>query len=250
VPNTLEISGGVRVAWACAVVNAGQATIAHTLDGDPAGIRAIADHLRTALPPPKTPTESLYAAHELVLLLERIGDALQHEGFHARFARKRCGLRPESLYGRLLPGPTLTVTEVITVWQALFEEWFDQHHAYPASLRAKTILQHRFSEPWTVASLARTVGASRTRLLTEFDRAFGIPPKEYLVRVRLREGLRRMRRAEFDVASAVNSVGYKSPVKFAARLRRYTSHTPARIRRMAPADFEALLDQRLRLHMF
>jgi AraC-like DNA-binding protein len=248
VPNTQQIAAGVRIPWACAVLNVCQGMLSYTLDGDPGCVDAIADRLRAELPPPQTVTESVYVGHQLVAILEGIGEAL-HTQFHFRFVRGDCGLRPDHLYTRLMPGPRLTAGEVIAVWQALFRRWFDEHHEYPPALRAKMLLQRRFSDPWTVTSLAQAIGTSRSTLLADFQEAFGMRPAEYVTRLRLREGLRRFRDPKLDALEAVNSVGYKSLAKFAARQRRYTSQTPSRIRRMSAGDFEALLNERLRLHV-
>jgi AraC-like DNA-binding protein len=182
-----------------------------------------------------------------VVFLGRFDGAL-HRRFHSRFLRQPCDVRPDNLFERLVPGPLLTTDEVVAVWQTVFKQWFDEHHVYPPALRAKQLLTERLREPWTTARLALEVGASRTPLVAQFEEAFGMRPREYLVRVRLREGLRRLRTPHADRAAAISSAGYVSPVKFAARLRRYTSYTPARIQRMSAADFEALLDERLPLH--
>jgi AraC-like DNA-binding protein len=70
---------------------------------------------------------------------------------------------------------------------------------------------------------------------------------EYLARLHIREGLRRLRSTQDGVEAAARWVGYQSGNKFYARLRSYADCTPAEARATTQAVFERLLEQRIPL---
>ena len=170
-----------------------------------------------------------------------------HATFHARFTAVGCGALPNG-------GPELhysdletSVTEFAAKWGSQYRAWFHVHHALPAAFRTKLLLEEAFAEALTINQLSQAVGCSRTTLIAQFTAAFGMPPAEYLARVRICEGLRRLRRPGQTVEKAAAEVGYRSGNKFSARMRRYTDLTPSRVREMTEKQLEQLLEDRVSL---
>ena len=132
-------------------------------------------------------------------------------------------------------------------WAADYAAWFTLHHSFPAALRTKILLEQAFAQPLTLPRIAETVRCSRTTLIEQFTAAFGLPPAEYLARVRMREGLRRLRRLSETVENVAIEVGYRSGNKFYARMRRYADVTASEVRRMTEREFGQLLEDRISL---
>ena len=94
---------------------------------------------------------------------------------------------------------------------------------------------------WTVASLAKRVGLSRSVLAERFRSATGLAPMQYLGAWRLQLAAGFMRRGELSIAQAAARVGYKSK-PFTAR----SSAWSASHRRVARAHGRHETDARAR----
>jgi len=73
---------------------------------------------------------------------------------------------------------------------------------------ALALLHREVAHPWTVATLARRAGSSRTRLAERFRHYLGEPPMEYLTKGRLRLGAELLQSSEKSVAEIAHAVGY------------------------------------------
>jgi AraC-like DNA-binding protein len=87
-------------------------------------------------------------------------------------------------------------------------------------------------DPWTVESLGRAVGVSRSVLAARFAEMVGHPPMHYLTlwRMQLASGLLRDGRQVLDVADAV---GYESEAAFSRAFKKLMGVPPANWRRPA-----------------
>ncbi|GAA0811208.1 AraC family transcriptional regulator [Spirilliplanes yamanashiensis] len=90
------------------------------------------------------------------------------------------------------------------------------------------------ARPWTLASLAATVGLSRTRLAARFTGRVGQPPMAYLLDLRMQRARTLLRDERLTVAAVAGRVGYTSDVAFAAAFRREVGAPPAAWRRAQP----------------
>ncbi len=100
--------------------------------------------------------------------------------------------------------------------------------------RALALLHERYAEPWSLDSLAREVGASRTLLAVRFRELVGEPPMAYLARWRITRAANLLHGARQPMARVAEQVGYRSDAVFSKAFRRLTGHTPREWRRMAP----------------
>jgi AraC-like DNA-binding protein len=87
-------------------------------------------------------------------------------------------------------------------------------------------LHARPRERWTVATLARQVGASRSRLGTRFTALVGEPPMRYLTRWRLQLAARMLREGEAGLAAIAEQVGYESEAAFNRAFKRHAGAPP------------------------
>ena len=89
------------------------------------------------------------------------------------------------------------------------------------------------ARPWTVASLARTVGLSRAAFAARFTSHLGEPAIRYLLALRMQRARTLLRDQRATVAAVAAQVGYQSDVAFAAAFKRETGSSPGAYRRAA-----------------
>jgi AraC-like DNA-binding protein len=106
--------------------------------------------------------------------------------------------------------------------------------AEPRVGRALMLLHERYAEPWTLESLAREAGTSRTLLAVRFRELVGEPPMAYLTRWRITRAANALREARLPLARVAERVGYRSDAVFSKAFRRVTGHAPGAWRRMVP----------------
>jgi AraC-like DNA-binding protein len=87
-------------------------------------------------------------------------------------------------------------------------------------------LHARPGEPWTVARLAREVGACRSRLGTRFTALVGEPPMRYLTRWRLQLAAGLLREGADGLATIAGRVGYESEAAFNRAFKRFAGAPP------------------------
>ena len=96
--------------------------------------------------------------------------------------------------------------------------------------RALALLHGRPAEAWTLDSLAREAGLSRSALADHFTHLVGQPPMQYLTHWRMQLAARLLRDASAKVASVALEVGYESEAAFNRAFKRVTGISPGRWR--------------------
>ncbi len=95
------------------------------------------------------------------------------------------------------------------------------------SLGRAVALMHRHPErPWTVASLAREVGMSRSHFAQRFAAGVGRSPLAYLAEWRMHLGRTLLRGGALRVGEVARRVGYGSEAAFSTAFRRATGLQP------------------------
>jgi transcriptional regulator GlxA family with amidase domain len=89
------------------------------------------------------------------------------------------------------------------------------------------------ARPWTVASLARTVGLSRAAFAARFTDRVGEGAIRYLHSLRMQRARTLLRDQRATVAAVAAQVGYQSDVAFAAAFKREFGSPPGAYRRFA-----------------
>ena len=92
-------------------------------------------------------------------------------------------------------------------------------------------LMHRNpAHPWTIASLAKESGLSRSVLAERFRHYLDEPPMAYLTRWRLQLGAQMLASTSYSVAQIASEVGYESEAAFNRAFKREFTVPPARFR--------------------
>lgn len=99
--------------------------------------------------------------------------------------------------------------------------------------RALTLLHGEPARDWTIESLGREVGLSRSALHERFMHMIGTPPMQYLTQWRMQLAARLLRESRANVASIALDVGYDSEAAFARAFKRLVGAPPAAWRRAA-----------------
>ena len=102
----------------------------------------------------------------------------------------------------------------------------DDPHVGPA-LRA---VQREPGRPWTVASLAREAGLSRSPFAARFRDAVGEPPMRHVTRWRMHRAAQDLRSGA-PTAEVAERSGYASEAAFRRAFRQWTGQPPGRVRR-------------------
>jgi AraC-like DNA-binding protein len=92
---------------------------------------------------------------------------------------------------------------------------------------ALRLLHDAPQEPWTVDTLARRVGMSRSAFAEHFTRLLGISPMHYLARVRMQVAAQALQaEPETKLAELASRVGYGSESALIKAFRRHFGHAP------------------------
>jgi AraC-like DNA-binding protein len=97
--------------------------------------------------------------------------------------------------------------------------------------KALALLHKEPAHPWTISSLARRVGLSRTRLADRFRHFLGDSPMAYLAQWRLKLGAQILQSTDDSVAEVAAAVGYESEAGFNRAFKREFAAPPAQFRR-------------------
>ena len=101
--------------------------------------------------------------------------------------------------------------------------------------KALALIHRQPEAPWTIATLAREVGISRSVLAERFRLYLDEPPVTYLTRWRLQLGAQMLSTTSYSVAQIAAEVGYDSEQAFNRAFKRKFGHPPARYRNQAKA---------------
>ena len=102
--------------------------------------------------------------------------------------------------------------------------------------RALALLHREPARRWSIDSLAREVGASRSTVASRFAHFLHEPPMTYLTRWRLQLGARLLETTQQGVVDVAATVGYESGAAFTRAFSREYGMPPGRYRRAAATD--------------
>ncbi|WP_030694300.1 AraC family transcriptional regulator [Streptomyces globisporus] len=101
---------------------------------------------------------------------------------------------------------------------------------HPGISRAVVMMATRFAEPWTIDSLAREVGMSRSAFTAAFRELVGESPARYLSARRMQEAGRLLTETSLPQSAVPERVGYRSAVGFHLAFRKWFGMTPGEYR--------------------
>lgn len=100
--------------------------------------------------------------------------------------------------------------------------------------RAIELLNEDLARRWTVALLAREVGASRPVFAREFQRMLGLSPMRYLTQRRMQVAAALLLGSDAAIVEVARRVGYESPFAFNRAFKRHHRTTPGVYRQQQP----------------
>ena len=92
---------------------------------------------------------------------------------------------------------------------------------------AITALHREPQRDWTVQSLARAAGTSRSVLAERFTQFVGVPPMQYLASWRMQLAANELRISTDSVATIANRVGYESEAAFSRAFTKSMGEPPS-----------------------
>jgi AraC-like DNA-binding protein len=101
-------------------------------------------------------------------------------------------------------------------------------------LRAKDLVDARYSEPIEVADMAGAAGLSKAHFSREFRRTFGESPHHYLLTRRLERAATLLRMTDWTIGEICVSVGFLSLGSFTTGFKRAFGDTPSGYRAKQP----------------
>lgn len=93
-----------------------------------------------------------------------------------------------------------------------------------------SFMQMYYTENITVQDVADYVGVHRSYFSAEFSKRLGVPPVQYLQRLRMEKGAQMLLETEFPVTDIALSLGYPDLYTFTRAFRNYYSITPSKLR--------------------
>ncbi len=98
-------------------------------------------------------------------------------------------------------------------------------------IAAKKIIESRYADTVTREDLADQVGMSEWHLTTSFRRIVGMPPRDYLHKVRIEEAKQQLLSSQESVSDIAYSVGYGTTANFRRMFQKWVGCSPTEFRR-------------------
>jgi AraC-like DNA-binding protein len=105
----------------------------------------------------------------------------------------------------------------------------------PSVSRALSLMHRHPERPWTVESLGRAVGMSRSVFAERFAAVVGEPPLSYLGRWRMHRARALLREPSARMGRIARMLGYGSEAAFSTAFKRWTGMAPGAWRRATTA---------------
>lgn len=193
------------------------------------------------LPEPIAIVEALWLRDKLSGFCSRAA-ADFHIGQHEYVSLLRCGFTPLAGSASRWSGAPKSARFLVRLWVARYLTAFDGSHpvqSLPA--RAARLLRRSTGQMIQIDQLARKLGTSRPVLVRVFERRFGLTPKAYETRVRMRSIVVALRASDVKVECAALCAGYRGQGSFYKAFGRATGLTPLQIRAISHVDARVLL---------
>ena len=97
----------------------------------------------------------------------------------------------------------------------------------PAVGKALTLIHDKPADDWTIETLARQSGVSRTVLAERFVELVGIPPMQYLARWRMQIASELLSSGNANIARIAQEIGYESEASFSRAFKKMNGVSPS-----------------------
>lgn len=101
----------------------------------------------------------------------------------------------------------------------------------PCILAIQHFVAEHIDQPMSVRMLARKAGLSESRFKTRFKQEVGVPPADYVARVRIERAKTLLAESDWPVTRISLQLGFSTTQYFATTFRRYTGQSPSDFRK-------------------
>jgi AraC-like DNA-binding protein len=110
----------------------------------------------------------------------------------------------------------------------------------PQIRRALSLMHEDCAKPWTLETLARQAGLSRTALAERFRQALGDTPLNHLRMLRMQKAMQLLSSTEQSLEQIASAVGYQDAFGFSKVFKRSTGQAPRAFRLQNAQESEVL----------
>jgi AraC-like DNA-binding protein len=198
--------------------------------------------LASTLRPAAGPVESIWLTEKLANVCWRAATTFHREQDCVKLNRG-CRLPP------VYPFPVgwgvgrKTPQFLLRLWLSRFLKAYDGAHPEGLPLHAATLLRRKPTVWVTEFALARKLGSSPSVLCRRFQTRYGLTPKAYHTRVRVRAAIHHLRNSDLKVDAVARRAGYQNATNFYSALAALTGKTPSAIRQLETSELQDLLDR-------
>jgi AraC-like DNA-binding protein len=229
----------VRSDYAHALAEACQRFTGSILSLQPRAFVRAAAQLAADAPEPRSAAESLLEWSRISATFVR-GAYAHHRWFHDHFDRGTCDFEP-TLLPLSPPSAKERIASLVIASAETCADRFAQVHRWPAATRAAALLDERPDRHWYIDELATITGTSAASLERSFSEIYGMSPQPYQALIRVRRVAAAIRQGAGSLDGLLVEAGWRSPKNAYRAFRKIAGMTPAGVRQLGEAEFEALM---------
>jgi AraC-like DNA-binding protein len=106
------------------------------------------------------------------------------------------------------------------------QQSFGDHFTIQKVIAARQYIYKHFSEELNLDAIAAAAHTSKFHFIRLFKRYYGVPPMQYLVKVRIAAAKLKLQAGE-QISAVCLDVGFQSVTSFTALFKKQTGKTPA-----------------------
>lgn len=108
-----------------------------------------------------------------------------------------------------------------------------QSNIHPAVLKAKELIQMKFSQELSLLAIARECNVSTEHLIRLFNKHENMTPTQYLWTFRIEQGIQLLRMTGLKIGEIAYQTGFKTSYHFSRAVKRHTGYTPTQLREVS-----------------
>jgi AraC-like DNA-binding protein len=168
-------------------------------------------------------------------------------GNQHKSARRSCEFPPPYLFHAAWDRTRVPAPTQLRRWLAAFLRVFDTRHDVGAPVRTAKLLRRAARTALTMEDVAHRMGMSSAVLERRFEARYGLTPKAFHTRVRVRAAVLELHGSDVKVEYVARRVGYAGVANFYTALGRCTGLTPSEVRELERDALKAILDDQLEI---
>ncbi|MBQ2967379.1 MAG: helix-turn-helix transcriptional regulator [Clostridia bacterium] len=95
---------------------------------------------------------------------------------------------------------------------------------------ARRFMEYHYQKPITMEDVAQNSFVTEKYLCFKFKQAYGLPPKQYLLKVRMQRAAALLESTDFKIKEIAVSAGYSSQLAFSGSFKRFFGQSPVAYR--------------------